>query len=209
MKISDRQAEIIEIVKKNGPITGEEIADNLGLSRATIRADLSVLTMIGIIGARPKVGYFYTGKNNFNNFAKRAKEIQVKDTMSVPVVMDENISIYDVIVGLFLENMGSAFIISDGFLAGVVSRKDLLRSALGKLDLQNTPIGLIMTRMPNIAYVKEDTPVIEAARMIQSREVDSLPVVKVIDEDNDKLKVVGRFTKTNVNNLFVEFASEQ
>lgn len=209
LDLTNRQLEIIDIVKKEAPITGDDIAKKLELSRATIRPDLTILTMLEILGARPKVGYFYTGKNNFNNFAKQAKKIHVKDTMSVPVVMDENISIYDVIVGLFLDNMGSVFVTSDGFLAGVVSRKDLLRSAIGKLDLQNTPIGLIMTRMPNIAYVLEETPVIEAARLIQAREVDSLPVVKIIDKEKDKLKVIGRFTKTNVNNLFVEFASEK
>lgn len=209
LDLTNRQLEIIDIVKKEAPITGDDIAKKLELSRATIRPDLTILTMLEILGARPKVGYFYTGKNNFNNFAKQAKNIHVKDTMSVPVVMDENISIYDVIVGLFLDNMGSVFVTSDGFLAGVVSRKDLLRSAIGKLDLQNTPIGLIMTRMPNIAYVLEETPVIEAAKLIQTREVDSLPVVKIIDKEKDKLKVIGRFTKTNVNNLFVEFASEK
>ncbi|MDO5040800.1 MAG: CBS domain-containing protein, partial [Peptoniphilus sp.] len=151
-------------------------------------------------------GYFYTGKTAFNDFSKQVKKILVKDTMSVPVVMDENISIYDVIVGLFMDNMGSVFISADGYLAGIVSRKDLLRAALGKLDLQNTPVALIMTRMPNITYVKEDTSVIEAAKLIEEKEVDSLPVIKVVDEKANKLKVVGRFTKTNVNSLFVELA---
>lgn len=37
MKFSDRQTEIIEIVKEKGPITGDDIAEILGLSRATIR----------------------------------------------------------------------------------------------------------------------------------------------------------------------------
>ncbi|WP_138159274.1 helix-turn-helix transcriptional regulator [Peptoniphilus catoniae] len=208
MDLTNRQLRIIEIVKKEAPITGDEIANKLGLSRATIRPDLTILTMLNILGARPKVGYFYTGKNEFNNFSKQVKKILVRDTMSVPVVMDENISIYDVIVGLFLDNMGSVFITSEGYLAGVVSRKDLLRSALGKLDLQNTPVGLIMTRMPNIAYVTEETSIIEAAKLIEEKEVDSLPVVRVAKENRDKLKVVGRFTKTNINNLFVELARE-
>ncbi|CDZ75108.1 CBS domain [Peptoniphilus sp. ING2-D1G] len=209
MDLTNRQLEIIEIVKKEAPITGDDIAKKLNLSRATIRPDLTILTMLNILGARPKVGYFYTGKTVFNDFSKQVKKILVKDTMSVPIVMDENISIYDVIVGLFLDNMGSVFISTDGYLAGVVSRKDLLRAALGKLDLQNTPVALIMTRMPNITYVKEDTSVIEAAKLIEEKEVDSLPVIKVVDEKTNKLKVVGRFTKTNVNSLFVELASEE
>ncbi len=209
MDLTNRQLEIIEIVKKEAPITGDDIAKKLNLSRATIRPDLTILTMLNILGARPKVGYFYTGKTVFNDFSKQVNKILVKDTMSVPVVMDENISIYDVIVGLFMDNMGSVFISTDGYLAGIVSRKDLLRAALGKLDLQNTPVALIMTRMPNITYVKEDTSVIEAAKLIEEKEVDSLPVIKVVDEKANKLKVVGRFTKTNVNSLFVELASEE
>ena len=54
MKFSDRQTEIIEIVKEKGPITGDDIAEILGLSRATIRSDLSVLTMINILVLLPK-----------------------------------------------------------------------------------------------------------------------------------------------------------
>ncbi len=38
---------IIEIVKTKGPITGEQIADKLNLTRATLRPDLAILTMSG------------------------------------------------------------------------------------------------------------------------------------------------------------------
>ena len=53
----------MEIVKENGPITGEHIADQLNLTRATLRPDLAILTMAGFLDARPRVGYFYTGKS--------------------------------------------------------------------------------------------------------------------------------------------------
>lgn len=206
LEFTKRQLEIIEIVKLNTPITGEDIAEKLNISRATIRSDLTVLTMLGFLGARPKVGYFYTGKSNFSFFPNQVKQILVKDNMSLPMVMDENTSVYDVIVELFLDNISSVFITSEGFLTGVVSRKDLLRTAIGKLDLNKTPVGMIMTRMPNIAYVTEDSSVLDAATLIEKRKVDSLPVVKAIDNDFKKLKVIGRFTKTNVNRLFVELA---
>src|SRR5699024_7769694 len=62
MDLSERQEKIIEIVKENGPITGEKIAEQLHLSRATLRPDLAILTMAGFLDARPRVGYFYTGK---------------------------------------------------------------------------------------------------------------------------------------------------
>ncbi|MDT3797200.1 HTH domain-containing protein, partial [Staphylococcus aureus] len=37
MELSQRQERIIEIVKTQGPITGEQIADKLNLTRATLR----------------------------------------------------------------------------------------------------------------------------------------------------------------------------
>ncbi|MDN6206597.1 MAG: helix-turn-helix domain-containing protein, partial [Staphylococcus simulans] len=63
MELSSRQSEIIEIVKQNGPITGEKIAEQLSLTRATLRPDLAILTMSGFLEARPRVGYFYSGKS--------------------------------------------------------------------------------------------------------------------------------------------------
>ena len=35
----------------------------LNVTRATLRSDLAILTMTGILDARPKVGYFYSGIN--------------------------------------------------------------------------------------------------------------------------------------------------
>lgn len=202
MKISDRQAEIIEIVKANGPITGEEIADNLGLSRATIRADLSVLTMIGLIGARPKVGYFYTGKSELSILTEDFKKLKVKDYMSLPFSVDIKTSVYDVVVGLFMEDISSMFVTEDGFLAGIVSRKDLIRFTLGNSDIKKTPISIIMSRMPNLVYIDKEDSVYEAASLIITRGVDSLPVVET--KNDIDYKIVGRFTKTNVTRLFVD-----
>jgi CBS domain-containing protein len=205
LKISDRQAEIIEIVKKNGPITGEEIADNLGLSRATIRADLSVLTMIGIIGARPKVGYFYTGKSGLTILTEDFKKLKVKDFMSLPFSVDIKTSIYDVVVNLFMEDISSMFITEDGYLAGIVSRKDLIRFTLGNSDIKKTPISIIMSRMPNIVHISKEDSVYNAANLIVTRGFDSLPVVEEVGDE--QFKIVGRFTKTNVTRLFVDICN--
>ena len=54
MELTSRQNEIVAIVKERGPITGDEIARELNISRSTIRSDLTILTMIEILGARPK-----------------------------------------------------------------------------------------------------------------------------------------------------------
>ena len=62
LKFTNRQEEIIKIVKAGGPITSEAIAEKLGVTRAALRADLAILTMTGTLDARPKVGYVYLGK---------------------------------------------------------------------------------------------------------------------------------------------------
>ncbi len=59
-----RQQEIIEILKKHEPITAEQIAEMLGVSKGTIRSDLAVLVMTGNIEAKPKVGYFLGKKKS-------------------------------------------------------------------------------------------------------------------------------------------------
>lgn len=201
MNLSDRQIEIIDIVKEKGLITANEIAEKLGLSRATIRSDLSILTMMKLLSARPRVGYFYTGKTEITLLTDKIKQIKVRDVMSLPFVVDESSSIYDSIVSMFLEDIGSVYVTSDGFLSGVVSRKDMLRATLGRDDLSKIPLSVIMTRMPNIIYIEADSSVLEATKKIVECGVDGLPVV---EKKEQGLIVIGRFTKTNVVRLFDE-----
>lgn len=59
--LSERQEKILQIVKENSPITGQHIANRLHVTRAALRSDLAILTMLGLIDARPKLGYFFTG----------------------------------------------------------------------------------------------------------------------------------------------------
>lgn len=199
--MTDRQREIVEMVKAESLLTGDAIADKLGLSRATIRSDLSILTMMNILGARPRVGYFYTGKTEITLLTERVRQITIESTMSLPVVVDVNTTIYDAIVSMFLENVGTLYITEDGYLKGVVSRKDMLRSTISRDDLTTIPVAMVMSRMPNIHYVYGTDSVLEGARKIFLQDIDGLPVV---EDENGKLKVVGRFTKTNIVKLFDE-----
>lgn len=208
IKLTERQEKIIEIVKNNEPITSENIAGHLELTRATLRPDLSILTMSGILDARPKVGYFYTGKTTFSFIAEKIQEIKVSERKSVPIVVDEETSIYDSIVTMFLEDVSSIYVTTDGFLSGVVSRKDFLKNAIGGLDLEKTPIGVIMTRMPNIVMTYLDESVLEAATKLIEHEVDSLPIVEELEKDEEILyKIIGRITKTTITRLFVELGT--
>ncbi|MBF1048097.1 MAG: helix-turn-helix transcriptional regulator [Peptostreptococcus sp.] len=205
IQLNERQLKIIAIVKENEPITGEKIAEKLRVTRATLRSDLVVLTMTGILDARPKVGYFYVGEGNFSNENTSMKNTKVSSVMGVPLTARQSDSVYDVIVNIFLEDSGGVFILDeDDYLCGVVSRKDLLKATVGGSDVNKLPVGMIMTRMPNIATVEEDESINLAASKLMKREVDSLPVIRYEDDDKQKMKVVGKISKTIINRLFVE-----
>ncbi len=197
---------IIDIVKKYEPITSEQIADKLNLTRSALRPDLAILTMIGILEARPRVGYFFTGKAPKNLISERVREIKVDTIKAVPAVITENTSVYDAIVTLFLTDVGTLFVTGeDGCLSGLVSRKDLLKIAIGNADIHRMPVGIVMTRMPNIITVTPEESAYEAAKKIVDHQVDALPVVKVVLEGNqEKYKIVGKVTKTTITKLFVE-----
>lgn len=200
MELTKRQEEIIEIVKEGEPIIGDEIAERLGLSRATIRPDLSILVMLNILGARPKYGYYFRGDVDTQSINNKLQKMLVKDYMSTSAILDEEKSINDAIVELFASDIGTIFVTSKSKLIGVVSRKDLLRATMTKMDIETTPVSVIMTRMPNVFTVSPRATVKEAAQILYDHDVDAIPVI------NQHLKVVGRWTKTNALNVFIELS---
>ena len=207
MELSERQGKIIEIVKENGPITGEQIAEKLSLSRATLRPDLAILTMAGFLDARPRVGYFFTGKTGTELLTEKVKKYKVKQYQSVPVVVKENDSVYDAISAMFLGDVGTLFVVDDdSCLKGVLSRKDLLRASIGNQDLDSIPVHIIMTRMPNITVCRPEDLLIESAKILIDKQIDGLPVVK---DAPDGLHVIGRITKTSITKAFVELVLDE
>lgn len=205
IQLNQRQLKIIDIVKANEPITSESIAANLNVTRATLRSDLAILTMTGILDARPKVGYFYSGVSEVNLIGNKIKDKKVKDIMSMPIVVKKDTSIYDVIVTMFLSDVGSIFIIGEEEnLCGIVSRKDLLKATIGGADINKMPIGMIMTRTPNVVTVSQEEGILVAAKKIIEHEVDSIPVIEEHEDDPNKTRVIGRMSKTNITKLFLE-----
>ncbi|PLS01006.1 helix-turn-helix transcriptional regulator [Neobacillus cucumis] len=210
IKLSKRQDEILEIVKQNGPITGKEIAEKLSLSRAALRPDLAILTMSGNIDARPRVGYFYNDKFK----AKRNPETILYQTVNNykahPIVVGKSTSVYDAIVQLFLEDVGTLYAVdSVGNLAGVISRKDLLRASLGNQNLTELPVSVIMTRMPNIITISPEESLFEAAKKMIQNHIDSLPVVREADGQENTYLLVGRITKTTITRAYLEIMDEK
>lgn len=209
IELNERQEKILDIVKKNAPITGDHIAEMLEVTRATLRPDLAVLTMSGYLDAKPRVGYTFKFGRETNTINRWLAQYRVRDLNSLPVVVKDTCSIYDAIVTLFTEDAGSIFVLDrENYLSGVISRKDLLKNTIGHSDIHRVPVSVIMTRMPNITVTTPDESVVDATRKIVQHEVDSLPVVKVFMQDNgeERYEVIGRFSKTNVARFLLDLS---
>ena len=211
LKLSARQEEIIKLVKEGQPVTSEALASKLGVTRAALRPDLAILTMIGTLDARPKVGYIYSEKPSNNLLYEYINKIKVKDIMSKPASVIEETMVYDAIVYLFLKDIGTLFVENNGYLTGAVSRKDFLKIAIGGTDIHKVPVGVIMTRMPNIVCANEEDSAYDIAKKIIEHEIDSIPVVRKVvnDEGKEQNKVVGKISKTNITKLFAKLGSSQ
>ena len=209
LKLSPRQEEIINLVKENQPITSEALAERLGVTRAALRADLAVLTMIGTLDARPKVGYVYQGKSSSGLVYQHISKIKVSEIMSKPTTVNEDTMVYDAIVYLFLNDVGTLFIENNGILTGAVSRKDFLKISIGGTDIHKVPVGVIMTRMPNIICACKDDNAYDLAKKIIEHEIDSIPIVENVENSQEKeqFRIVGKVSKTNITKLFVKLGS--
>jgi len=205
VKLSKRQEQIAQIVREEGPVTGSAIAEHLEVTRSALRSDLSVLTMLGVLDARPNVGYYYVGLSKETQTAERLKSFLVSDVLSQAVVVNGDTSLYDTIVTIFTEDVGTILVCDDSYLVGVVSRKDLLRASMGQTDSHTMPISMIMTPVSKVITVEPTDTLVEAAQKMIDYEVDCLPVVVREDVENKKrLKVVGRVSKTTVAKVFLE-----
>lgn len=209
MKLTRRQEEIVNIVKENAPITSEKLATKLGVTRAALRPDLAVLTMLGVLSAKPKVGYVCTERPSNSLVFDQTSKVKVRDIMSKPSVISEDTMVHDAIVYIFLNDVGTIFVENHGKLTGVVSRKDFLKVAIGGTDIHNVPVGVIMTRMPNIITATEDDNIYDVASKVINHEIDSIPVVEQVCEDNEVyFKIIGKVSKTNITKLLVKLGEK-
>lgn len=205
MKLTSRQLEIIKIVKENEPISGDNIARTLGLSRATLRSDLAILTMTGLLDARPKVGYFYTGQTVEPLLYEKLYKKTVKDIMLPPILIHQSTTVYDAVTNLFMYDVGSLYVKDDNDdLIGILSRKDLLRAAISNPNTEKTPVAMIMSRMPNIVTITNDRTILEAGGLLIQHSIDTLPVV----ESDQPKKVIGKVTKTRIMAYFINAGSD-
>ena len=161
--------------------------------------------MTGILQARPKVGYVCVKNANKEPKNSEIRNIKVKDVMTEPVLVKEDTPVYEAILTLFLNDTGTLFIENEGVLLGAVSRKDFIKMAMGTADMHRVPVGIIMTRMPNIVSVLEEDSAFDAAKKIIEHQVDSLPVVRQeLFRGREVSKIVGKISKTTISMIFVK-----
>ena len=192
MDLTERQKKILIMLKEKSLLSGDEIAQNLNITKSALRTDFSILTTLKLITSKQNKGYSYNDK---------CTTIKVRDCMSPQNSIDIRTSVYDAIIHLFNYDLGTLVVVENEKLVGIISRKDLLKAALNKKNIEKTPVSMIMTRMPNIVHCFEDDNIIEAIEKLIKHEIDSLPVLR---KEKGKLSLVGRFTKTNVTKLFYQ-----
>ena len=192
MDLTERQKKILIMLKEKSLLSGDEIAQNLNITKSALRTDFSILTTLKLITSKQNKGYSYNDKCTI---------IKVRDYMSPQNSIDIRTSVYDAIIHLFNYDLGTLVVVENEKLVGIISRKDLLKAALNRKNIEKIPVSIIMTRMPNIVHCFEDDNIIEAIEKLIKHEIDSLPVLR---KEKGKLSLVGRFTKTNVTKLFYQ-----
>ncbi len=68
-----------------------------------------------------------------------------------------------------------------------------------------------MTRMPNIICANKNDNAYDLAKKIIEHEIDSIPVVEIIEKSDgkDQMKIIGKVSKTNITKLFVKIGENE
>ncbi|GEK28413.1 CBS domain-containing protein [Furfurilactobacillus siliginis] len=200
MDFTKRQQTIIKILKQTSPLTAEAIAERLQMGIPTIRTDLRLLTAVGQLTSRPKVGYAYA-ETATNIDHQHLYEESITDILLPPTEIQPDTPLQQAVNTLFMADVGSLYVVDkDHNLRGLISRKDLLRASINNNDLEATPASMVMTRVPNIVTVTPDTSILHVGDLLLQHQVDSLPVVSA----SDSWHVIGKITKNRLFQRFIE-----
>ncbi len=101
---------------KKDLLRGSAIAEHLDVTRSALRSDLAVLTMIGVLEARPNVGYYYVGLSPKDQTAEILRSYSVHDVLSQAVIVSPETNLYDTIVTIFTEDVGTILVCEGSYL---------------------------------------------------------------------------------------------
>ena len=90
-----------------------KISELLDVSRATLRSDLSFLTLVGILKASPKVGYTYSGSDLETLFFFDTFQKKVGGCDDLPVLVTHDSFIQDAIITLFMYDADVLYVIDE------------------------------------------------------------------------------------------------
>ena len=80
--------------------------------------------MTGLLDARPKVGYFYTGQTVEPLLFDKLYHAKVAEIMIPPLMIEQSVSVYDAVTTLFMYDVGSLYVKNaEEELIGVLSAK--------------------------------------------------------------------------------------
>ncbi|MBB3114767.1 CBS domain-containing protein [Paenibacillus phyllosphaerae] len=189
----------MRLVGLHAPITGDQIAELLGTSRATIRSDLSLLVMLNLLRAKPKVGYFPGEGGETAPREQRWGQTNVQQVQGIPVVITGGLSVHEAVVTLILENVETLSVIDDHkrFL-GIVTAKDLLKLTLGNPQAGTMPVGMAMSRLPAAVALTPEDRVETAVGVMLTHGLDGVPVL------SPEREVIGWVSKTTVLRRIME-----
>ena len=81
-----------------------------------------------------------------------------------PVCVARDARLDKVIAGMGARNHGAVLVVDDGVLVGIFTERDVVRRVVGQLDLEDTPVGEVMTTDPE-AVSFHDTIVVALNKM--------------------------------------------
>lgn len=197
-------------MKRHAPITGEQLAEYLSVSRPTLRSDLSLLVMLGLLDAKPKVGYFLG--NTYRSSSEPMQQfnsMKVREVQGVPVNVPDSLSVHDAVITLFTENADTLLVVNEQKrFVGIVTPKDLLKITLGNAGAISIPVSMVMTRYPNIVTLMPDDSVMDAIRKMSLHQIDCLPVIVPREEQAADPEVTGWVSKSNIIRLMADIAMD-
>jgi CBS domain-containing protein len=103
--------------------------------------------------------------------------LRVRDAMTdKPVTLPETATVKDAVSIMASKDIGSVLVVNDkGELVGIFTERDLVKRVIAKgLDPSTTLLKDVMTRNP--ITVNTESPLEEAARIMERRRIRHLPV---------------------------------